>query len=65
VKLSRKIIVPAIALTAFALLIKFGFAIWVFLPLFPAGILLVVTLAGNRRRSRETKTEETEFRKAA
>jgi hypothetical protein len=67
VALLRKSIVPAIALTAFALLVKFGFAIWVFIPLFPAGFLLVVNLAGNRRKWQpvQTKTEEPKFRKAA
>jgi len=47
----------AIALSAFFLLLKFGFAIWVFLPLLPAGILFVAAVRYGRRRA--TKPQQT------
>jgi len=41
----------AIALTALAVLSFFGLAIWVFIPLMPAGILYVIALTSARRTS--------------
>jgi fatty acid desaturase len=57
-----------IGLTAFFLLLMFGFAIWVFLPLLPAGIVFV--LAVFLARKKVTKPErsaesDTNWRKAA
>jgi hypothetical protein len=59
-----------IALTAFVLLTIFGFAIWVFIPLLPVGILFVISVLWARERAAmakpKTETEsKTNSRKAA
>ena len=46
-----KIGAVAIALTALAVLSFFGLAIWVFIPLMPAGILYVIAVTSARRTS--------------
>ena len=46
-----KIAAVAIALTALAVLSFFGLAIWVFIPLLPAGIIYVIAVASARRTS--------------
>jgi len=58
----------AIGLTALALVVHFGLAIWVFIPLLPAGIVYVIAVFFERRRvaARPHPSEsETERRKAA
>jgi hypothetical protein len=64
-----KIIALAIGLTALGFLIFFGLAIWVFIPLLPAGIIYVVTVYFARRsaavRKEPTTEAEVEHRKAA
>ena len=67
---TAKIISLAIALTAFVLLAIFGFAVWVFIPLFPVGILFVISVLYARQRATTTKTKaatenKTDTRKAA
>jgi len=58
----------AIGLTAFAFLVMFGFAIWVFIPLLTAGIayliahLIVVYWAASAQQARPSARE---LRKAA
>jgi hypothetical protein len=46
-----KIVALSIGLAAFAILAFFGFAIWVFIPIFPAGILFVVAVYMERTRT--------------
>jgi hypothetical protein len=62
----------AIGLTAaFFVLTLLGFAIWVFIPLLPAGIVFAVAVLYSRRRAKKPKTAaepteaETNSRKAA
>jgi len=57
-----KIIALSVAVTAFALLAIFGFAIWVFIPLLPAGIIFGIIVYSERQRNRKQSHEE---RKAA
>jgi fatty acid desaturase len=67
---TAKIVSLAIALTAFVLLTIFGFAVWVFIPLLPVGILFVISVLWARDRAavtepkKETDTK-TDSRKAA
>jgi len=66
-----KIIALAIGLSGFAVLAFFGFAIWVFIPLFPAAILLFVALTAGRHKATTSEsakaesTSDTDHRKAA
>jgi len=66
-----KIAAVSIGVTAVVVLATFGFAIWVFLPLAPAGIVYVIAVyALSERRStipaRHSESEsEAERRKAA
>jgi len=63
-----KIAALAIAVAALAVLSFFGLAIWVFIPLMPAGIIYVIAVASARRTSalRPRPSEaEAERRKAA
>ena len=69
---AAKIVSLGIALTAFVLLTIFGFAIWVFIPLLPVGILFVVSVLWARQRGTKAKPEgeaetgsKTDTRKAA
>jgi fatty acid desaturase len=58
----------AIGLSAFVLLIVFGFAAWVFIPLLPAGIVFLVAVGAARKRATappKSEEEETDRRKAA
>jgi len=58
----------AIALSAFVLLTLFGFAIWVFIPLLPAGIVFVIAVLYARKKATKPKQAaeaETNPRKAA
>jgi fatty acid desaturase len=50
----------AIGLTAFVVLAIFGFAVWIFIPILPAGILFIIILTTARRRAIKTeKPQET------
>jgi fatty acid desaturase len=62
-----KIVSVAIGLTAFMLLAVFGFAIWVFIPLLPAGIVFAIAVLTlkSRSRKRPEHTEDKDQRKAA
>jgi hypothetical protein len=62
-----KIVSLSIAFTAFVVLLMFGFAIWVFIPIFPAAIIYVIALMALRRKAakRPEKREDTDYRKAA
>jgi fatty acid desaturase len=63
-----KIVALAIGLAAFAVLAFFGFAIWVFIPLFPAAVLLFIALTAGRHKATKAETEsksDTDHRKAA
>jgi hypothetical protein len=62
-----KIIFLSIGVTAFVLLSIFGFAIWVFIPLLPAGIIFGIILFSERQRNRSRRTDErkADQRKAA
>ena len=67
---TAKIVSLAIALTAIVLLTIFGFAIWVFIPLLPVGILFVISVLWARDRAAVTKPQKeadtkTDSRKAA
>ena len=65
---SATVVSLAIALSAFVLLTLFGFAIWVFIPLFPAGIVFVIAvLYGRKKATKPNQAEEAETnpRKAA
>jgi len=67
---TTKIVSLAIALTAIVLLTIFGFAIWVFIPLLPVGILFVISVLWARDRAAVTKPKKeadtkTDSRKAA
>jgi hypothetical protein len=44
-----KVFALTVGLTAFAVLLFFGFAIWVFIPLFPAAIVYLVAVYGIKR----------------
>jgi hypothetical protein len=57
-----KIVCLSLGVTAFTLLAFFGFAIWVFIPLLPAGVLFGIILYSERQRNRGRRTDE---RKAA
>jgi cyanate permease len=50
-----KVLSLGIGLTAFAILATLGFAIWVFIPLLPAGLVFVIAVLSIRRRA--TKPE--------
>jgi len=65
-KLALKIACLAIAGIALIFLGIFGFAIWVFLPILPAGIIFIGALLALKREP-EKKIEENEksLRKAA
>jgi hypothetical protein len=58
-----------IGLTAVTVLVFFGFAIWVFIPLMPAGILYLIAIYSARHtstlRARPPKPSEAERPKAA
>lgn len=63
-----KIACLAIGLTAFMGLAVLGFAIWVFIPLLPAGIVFLVAVMSGRWRRRpagEDAQTKTDYRKAA
>ena len=61
-----KIVALAIGLTALGFLMFFGLAIWVFIPLLPAGIVYVIAVYFARRTAAvRTHPAETEHRKAA
>ena len=62
------VIALAIGIAAFFALLLSGFAIWVFLPLLPAGIVFVVSVIFARRRATappSSAKDETDSRKAA
>jgi fatty acid desaturase len=67
VKHTLVILSLAIGLAAVALLAVFGFAVWVFIPLLPAGIIFVIILVSKRGVvAAERPTEsDTNSRKAA
>ena len=50
-----KILLLAIAVTAFIVLAKFGLALWVFIPVLPAGVLFFYSVIAAKRRA--TKPE--------
>jgi membrane protein implicated in regulation of membrane protease activity len=52
---TAKIVSLAIGLTAFVLLWFFGFAIWVFIPLLPVGVLFVISVLYARQKARAAK----------
>jgi ABC-type dipeptide/oligopeptide/nickel transport system permease subunit len=59
-KRAYKFIAWGSALTAFIALAVFGFAIWVFIPVLPALIILVIALtAGGKSIMTEAKPTET------
>ena len=61
-----KIVALAIGLAALGFLVFFGLALWVFIPLLPAGIVYVVAVYFARRAEAvRTHAAETEHRKAA
>jgi hypothetical protein len=64
-----KIAALVIGLTAFTVLVYFGFAIWVFIPLMPAGIIYLIAVYSARHpsasRARSPKPSEAERPKAA
>ena len=61
-----KIIALAIGLTAFLVLIIFGFAIWVFIPLMPAAVVFLFSIASFRGKGVKRAPEaDTDYRKAA
>ena len=60
-----KISALVIGLTACAVLVIFGFALWVFIPLLPAGIIFVIALQTLKRRPAEQKAIDHEHHKAA
>jgi hypothetical protein len=53
-----KIVSLGIGLTAFAILAILGFAVWVFLPLLPAAIILVIALSTRGRATRPANEAE-------
>jgi len=53
-----KIIALSIGVTAFAVLTILGFAIWVFIPLLPAGIVFGIIVFSERQRNRKRPHEE-------
>jgi fatty acid desaturase len=62
------LVLIAIGLAAFFLLLMFGFAIWVFIPLFPAGLIFVfAVLSARKRATRPAQSDgaDTNSRKAA
>ncbi len=64
-----KIVALSIGLTALVVLGVFGFAVWVFIPLFPAGIVyLIAVYALKEKRTKvpaRPSESETERRRAA
>jgi Na+/pantothenate symporter len=61
-----KIAALVIGLTAFAVLAFFGFAVWVFIPLMPAGIVYLIAVYSARRTSGlRPQPSESDRRKAA
>ena len=62
-----KIVAVGIGLAALTVLAIFGFAIWVFIPLLPAGIIFVISVATLKRRSKTPvpAAEDSDFPKAA
>jgi hypothetical protein len=63
---TSKIIALAIVLTAFILLWMSGFAIWVFIPLLPAGIVFGIAISMlNRKKKKSDRPSSTDYRKAA
>jgi hypothetical protein len=58
-----------IGLTAVTVLVFFGFAIWVFIPLMPAAIIFLIAVYSARHtsamRTRPSSSSEEERRKAA
>jgi CHASE2 domain-containing sensor protein len=63
-----KIVCLAIGLSAFVLMAVLGFAVWVFIPLFPAAIVFLIAVAAGRRRAAATDhvhEAHTDSRKAA
>ncbi|PYS37269.1 MAG: hypothetical protein DMG14_21860 [Acidobacteria bacterium] len=65
---TAKIVALGIGLAAFLVLTIFGFAVWVFIPLLPAGIVFLISVLYARRRAATpaSRTEtETDSRKAA
>ena len=64
---SAKIVSLAIGVTAFAALAILGFAIWVFIPLLPAGIVFLIAIVSARRRKADKPSSavDADYRKAA
>jgi hypothetical protein len=61
-----KIAALVIGLTAFAVLVIFGFAVWVFIPLMPAAIVYLIAVSSARRTpALRPRPSEAERRKAA
>jgi hypothetical protein len=57
------LLIAAIGLAVFAF---FGFAIWVFIPMLPAGIIFLLAVAADRRRAKRADREaHEEHRQAA
>jgi hypothetical protein len=67
VRRTFKILALVIGLTAMVALGILGFAIWVFIPILPAGIIVTLAIMSTRRRqARQVEEEEiTEQPKAA
>jgi hypothetical protein len=56
-----KIVSIVVGMSALAVLAFFGFAVWVFLPLLPAAILVLIALISGKRSATITdKPKETE-----
>ena len=61
-----KIAALVIGLTALTVLMIFGFAFWVFIPLLPAGIIFVIAVNTLKRKSpKHAEKTDAEFPKAA
>jgi len=59
VKRWLKFVALAVGLSAFAVLAIFGFAVWVFIPVLPAGLIFAIALIGSRRKAFRHKAEPT------
>jgi hypothetical protein len=61
-----KIVALSIGIAALSVLLVFGFAIWVFIPLLPAAIVYLVALYTIKRQTASpARQAESEHRKAA
>jgi hypothetical protein len=64
-----KIVALVLALASLVVLAIFGFAVWVFLPLLPAGIVFIICVLYARQQTAITPPKEAEtqrdYRKAA